>query len=197
MCARLVTYVKSALHIEVPVCCWIDSTVTLSWIKGDPLRWKSFVRNRVSEIQELTSPSNWSHCPGKDNPADLISRGALTEHLVSSELWLNGPAWLSLPIQHSQHEQPTLDGVKICEEEAVTPCLTVTVSHSSVFKFSRWGEFCKAVSVVAWVLRFIHNCKYKGDEATGPLKYEELSKAKLKLFQSVQREVYDKEFKAP
>ena len=38
LCARLVAYVKSALHIEVPVCCWTDFTVTLSWIKGEPLR---------------------------------------------------------------------------------------------------------------------------------------------------------------
>ncbi|KAK3861579.1 hypothetical protein Pcinc_032491 [Petrolisthes cinctipes] len=167
LCARLVTFVESALHINVPVCCWTDSTVTLSWVKGEPLKWKSFVRNRVSEIQELTSPSNWRHCPGRDNPADLISRGALAEHLMSSELWLNGPAWLSLPIQHLQHEQQNSNGVENCEEEVVTPCLKVTEAHSSVFEFSRYSGFCKAVNVVAWVLRFIRNCKSKGDKDTG------------------------------
>ncbi|KAK3873849.1 hypothetical protein Pcinc_021180 [Petrolisthes cinctipes] len=194
LCARLVTFVESTLHINVPVCCWTDSTVTLSWIKGEPLKWKSFVRNRVSEIQELTSPSNWRHCPGRDNPADLISRGALAEHLMSSELWLNGPAWLSLPIQHLQHEQQNSNGVENCE--VVTPCLKVTEAHSSVFEFSRYSGFCKAVNVVAWVLRFIRNCKSKGDKDTGQLTYEELSKAKVKLFQSVQLEAYSQEFEA-
>ncbi|XP_068210791.1 uncharacterized protein [Palaemon carinicauda] len=41
----------------------LDSTVALSWIKGDPSRWKTFVANRVTEIQTLTSPSCWYHCP--------------------------------------------------------------------------------------------------------------------------------------
>lgn len=68
--------------------------------QGGTTQVEKFVRNRVSEIQELTSPSNWYHCLGKDNPADLISRGALAEHLVSSELWLNEPIWLSIPSQH-------------------------------------------------------------------------------------------------
>ncbi len=132
LCARLVAYVKSALHIEMPLYCWTDSTVTLSWIKGEPHRWKSFVRNRVLEIQELTSPSAWYHCPGKDNPADLISRDTLAEDLVSSEMCLDGPAWLSLPIQHPQQEQYMLSSKEDSEEEVATSCLTVTVSHSSV-----------------------------------------------------------------
>lgn len=29
VCARLVTYFKSALHLEVPVFCWTESTVIL------------------------------------------------------------------------------------------------------------------------------------------------------------------------
>ncbi len=152
------------------------------------------MRNRVLEIQELTSPSTWYHCPGKDNPADLISRDTLAEDLVSSEMWLDGPAWLSLPIQHPQQEQYMLSSKEDSEEEVATSCLTVTVSHSSVFEFGRWGEFCKAVRVVAWVLRFIRNCKLRGERCTGPLMYEELSKAKMNLFQCVQREAYDKEF---
>lgn len=56
LCARLITYVKSALRSEVPVYCWTDSIVTLNWVGGDPLKWKVFVGNRVSEIQELSSP---------------------------------------------------------------------------------------------------------------------------------------------
>lgn len=194
LCARLVTYVKSALRLEVPVYCWTDSTVTLHWIKGEPLKWKVFVRNRVSEIQELTSPSNWYHCPGKDNPADLISRGALAEHLMSNEQWLNGPAWLSFPLSHLLQAQPTPEE-EIYEEE-VAACLTVNRVYSSVFEFDRWGEFSKAIRVVAWVMRFINNCKLEGNKDTDVLTYVELSKAKVKLFQCVQREAYDKEYQA-
>ncbi|XP_066956312.1 uncharacterized protein [Macrobrachium rosenbergii] len=87
--ARLLVFVKSALRFKEDVTsyCWTDSTVVLSWIKGDPSRWKPFVANRIMEIQSLTSPDCWYHCPGKDNPADLISRGVFAEHLVASDLW--------------------------------------------------------------------------------------------------------------
>lgn len=57
---------------------------------------------------------------------------------MPSELYLNGPAWLSLLIQHSQHESHTLDGMESSKEQELIPCLTVAgVSHSSEFLFNR------------------------------------------------------------
>lgn len=38
---------------NVPIHLWTDSTVTLTWIKGHPLRWKDFAWNRVLFSQEL------------------------------------------------------------------------------------------------------------------------------------------------
>ncbi|GFR04033.1 DUF1758 domain-containing protein [Trichonephila clavata] len=49
---------------------WSDSTVALSWIQGDPNRWKTFVCNKTTEILQYTTPSQWRHCTGTDNPAD-------------------------------------------------------------------------------------------------------------------------------
>ena len=95
LCARLSVFVKTALHLNnVQMYCWTDSKVVLSWIKGDPNRWKTFVANRVTEIQSLTPPVQWHHSPGKDNPADVISRGAFAEDFISCTLRQNGPAWL-------------------------------------------------------------------------------------------------------
>ena len=52
VCARLVDYIKMALHLSnnTKVYCYIDSQVTLAWIKGDPGKLQTFVGNRVSEI---------------------------------------------------------------------------------------------------------------------------------------------------
>ena len=54
--ARLIHFIKSALHLNdhVRLVSWTDSKVALSWIKGNPTKWKMFVANRVTEIQTLT-----------------------------------------------------------------------------------------------------------------------------------------------
>ncbi|KRZ70205.1 hypothetical protein T10_7534 [Trichinella papuae] len=38
--------------------------------------------NRVKEIQHLSSPDCWRHCPTKNSPADLVSRGCLLPHFL-------------------------------------------------------------------------------------------------------------------
>jgi hypothetical protein len=73
---------------------WTVLTVTLGWILQDPNRWKIFLCNRVTEIQTYTTPSQWRHCPGKDNPADLLSRGITADQRETWEIWWNGPSWL-------------------------------------------------------------------------------------------------------
>ena len=81
--ARLIVYVRDVLRLQDVVCrAWTDSTVALGWIQGEPLRWKTFVRNRVTEIQQLTQKEAWAHCPGKQNPADLLTRGVSAEELI-------------------------------------------------------------------------------------------------------------------
>ncbi|XP_046628209.1 uncharacterized protein LOC124309036 [Neodiprion virginianus] len=94
---RLMCHVEKTLNFEnTPVYLWTDSTVALAWIKSHPSRWKEFVRNRVTEIQEFAR-ARWYHISGFENPADLASRGASPEQLQKSELWTFGPSWLSKP----------------------------------------------------------------------------------------------------
>ncbi|KAE8289493.1 hypothetical protein D5F01_LYC11195 [Larimichthys crocea] len=39
----------------------------------------------------LTNPEQLSHCSGKNNPADLPTRGQNVDNLIQSQLWLRGP----------------------------------------------------------------------------------------------------------
>ena len=52
LCARLVQFVKSALHMDLPVFCWIVSTIVLSWISKHPSEWKTFVRNKSDRFRQ-------------------------------------------------------------------------------------------------------------------------------------------------
>ena len=73
---------------------WSDSTITLHWIKSCPSKWKTFVSNRVTTVQELSKRENWLHVPTECNPADIVSRGMVPEKFIQSQLWTNGPAFL-------------------------------------------------------------------------------------------------------
>ncbi len=87
MAVRLGEAVRKALHIQHwKVTYWSDSLVALGWIRGEPNRWKPFVRNQVETIQSVSEKEWWKHCPGVQNPADLASRGAPAPALVNSQL---------------------------------------------------------------------------------------------------------------
>ncbi|GFS89345.1 uncharacterized protein TNCV_3400091 [Trichonephila clavipes] len=95
---------------------WTDSSITYFWIKGSAARFKPFVKNRIKEIQKYTDPIEWRHCPGKDNPADLLSRGMSASELRSSELWWHGPPWL---IQNESSWPKALDFSKEIDIEQI------------------------------------------------------------------------------
>ncbi|GFT72666.1 integrase catalytic domain-containing protein [Trichonephila clavipes] len=70
---------------------WTDSTIALAWIKTEPHKLKTFVSNRVGEIQTLSKDYHWKHVSSKNNPADLISRGCNVDELLKNEMWFSGP----------------------------------------------------------------------------------------------------------
>mgnify|MGYP002803919842 FL=1 len=71
-----------------------DSEDVLWWIQGYGRDFRSFVANRVGEIQANTSPSQWQHVSTAENPADTCSRGASPTQLAEDKTWWEGPEWL-------------------------------------------------------------------------------------------------------
>ena len=76
---------------------WADSKVVLGYIKNDPKRFHVFVANRVQQIRDQTSPSQWRHVETKSNPADDASRGITAKELVEGSRWISGPKFLWKP----------------------------------------------------------------------------------------------------
>ena len=117
----------------------------------------------------------WSHYPGVDNPADLVTRGISAEELVNSDIWLQGPGFL-------------VEGPWVMEEQIESPGDHSFQSEEAVdaawvlcepVLLGRWGTFTKAIRVVAWVQRFIQNLKSPpADRLKGDLPFDEHQVAK-------------------
>ncbi|KAF2891924.1 hypothetical protein ILUMI_14249, partial [Ignelater luminosus] len=80
LAARLQHFLHKVLTIKISeTVCWTNSSITI--------HWKPYVANRVREIQTLTNNTRgWYHCPGSDNPADLLTRGITANVLIQSKL---------------------------------------------------------------------------------------------------------------
>ncbi|GFY48708.1 DUF1758 domain-containing protein [Trichonephila inaurata madagascariensis] len=73
---QLTRKVISALKMQIEsVQLWSDSTIILAWINIPPNQLKTFVGNRVSQIQQLFKDFQWKHISSDVNPADVLSRG--------------------------------------------------------------------------------------------------------------------------
>lgn len=72
--SRLYKYVQTCLQIEVnEVHFWRDAMIALFWIRGEASQCRLFVKKRVQEIRSNFQGSTCHHCPGKENPADLMT----------------------------------------------------------------------------------------------------------------------------
>lgn len=195
--ARLMVKVRSALKLPgVSLHGWSDSTVTLDWIRGSPNKWKTFVANRVSEIQALVSPSQWRYCPTGDNPSDCASRGIMPSQLVQHELWWQGPVWLS----HDSRNWPTphhvvrdnsqLDCEKRKKEGTLSHVAERKVEPAQLFPYS---SLSKLVRITAWCLRWLQvrsSCK---ERQTGFLTCSELDRGLIVWIKQVQHECFSED----
>ena len=186
LCARITTFVKTSLRLDnIKIYCYSDSTAIISWINSDPLKYKAFVANRITEIQELVPPVYWLHVPGAYNPADIASRGAMASELMSNDYWFKGPSWLR------QHEKfPKSDDVAllIVEEELLG---IKEPSYCNIFNFENCSNLTYVINCVARVLRFIHNCRSSSSARQyGSLTSAETTAARNQLWRSVQQECY-------
>ncbi|GFT12003.1 DUF1758 domain-containing protein [Trichonephila clavipes] len=90
--SKLVKKVVPILQLPIHnIWMWTDSTIALAWIKTEPHTLKTFVSNRVAEIQTLSKDCHWKHVSSKNNPADLISRGYNVDEFLKNEMWFSDP----------------------------------------------------------------------------------------------------------
>lgn len=150
------------LHIENTYY-WTDSTIVLAWIAAPSSKWKTFVGHRVSEIQELSSISQWRHVNTDNNPADIVSRRCSASQIIESSLWWNGPEWL----RAQEEKWPKYDNlieVNSCMLEQKTTRKVVMSTTCNINILNKFSSVSKLLLVIAYCLRFAHNAKSPNTE---------------------------------
>ncbi|GFQ65433.1 integrase catalytic domain-containing protein, partial [Trichonephila clavata] len=194
--ARLAKQVSSCLKFNANIYYWTDSLISYYWICGDSSAFKPYIKNSVQEIQLLSDPSQWGHCPGKDNPADLISRGTSAVKLAQNELWWHGPPWLKLAPDHWPNRQRDILDPELCSEELEyrsSVHVAVTQQRESLVDINRFSSLKKLLKVTAWVFRFVNNARIVNKSMNFYITADEIQNAEYFWLKYVQYEFYSAE----
>nr|XP_029720506.1 uncharacterized protein LOC109433162 [Aedes albopictus] len=191
--ARLISNITQNLSITFSrITLWSDSTTALAWIRTDPSRLKTFVCNRVIDIQNLTHDMEWRYVNTLDNPADVLSRGLLPSKVKDCEQWWTGPPFLRETDTFWPNQPQNTPAEQLPETKNTTICLTVTDPPVQFRLFEIESEFRKMQRKMAWMLRFIDHVR-KGqhkDHRYGELTVPELHQATVALTSIAQREAF-------
>ncbi|XP_055944621.1 uncharacterized protein LOC129975584 [Argiope bruennichi] len=172
--------------------------IVLSWIRKEPFLLKTFVANRVTQIQDLTYIEDWRYVPSNENPADLISRGLDPYKLHHCKLWFKGPSFLrssEYPNRDILTRVITDDFSKEFKPSSDSNCFISDNNNflHNVLKIS--NSYSKLIRIVSYVHRFIKNCRRKNDRSRGYLSPDELRQAEFSLVSLAQQSEFAKEMK--
>ncbi|XP_076382083.1 uncharacterized protein LOC143260481 [Megalopta genalis] len=205
--AQLANKVKTALELALREFYWCDSTIVLAWVKAPSDRWKTYIANRVSEIQHLTTNA-WSHINTEENPADIISRGIQPATLKSTRLWWYGPTWLSKDSNWwPKSENLIVNQASEDTLEHKNPCALAGTVNSDWDLFDRYSSYNRLIRVTAYCLKFIYSVKKKkgsnssirnettNNACSKHLTVRDLDKAIIVLVKLAQRNAFSKELR--
>ncbi|XP_028159127.1 uncharacterized protein LOC114351958 [Ostrinia furnacalis] len=135
---------------------WCDSTTVLHWICNNARNYKTFVANRLGEIDELSRMEEWRYIPTKLNVADCATREVYDKTVFEND-WFRGPRFLYADEtcwpKHLMKpaNQSDLEQINIVQD---LPAIYLPVPDSG--RFSSWLRLVRSTTAV---LKFINKCR--------------------------------------
>nr|XP_049697167.1 uncharacterized protein LOC126054700 [Helicoverpa armigera] len=194
--SKLLAKIKQCfISHNIKIYTWTDSMVVLAWLQKEPGRWKPFVANRVRQISSIIPIDCWRYVKSAENPADCASRGLSIDQLKNHSLWWEGPSWL----RKYDPDHETEQAVFTTDEEARKA--KKLINHISQQESDnildellvRYSTLAKLTRVLAWILRFIKQARYKKNRMQTYLTLHELKNAKHKIILHVQQREFAQE----
>ncbi|XP_039453056.1 uncharacterized protein LOC120431985 [Culex pipiens pallens] len=163
----------------------------------EKIRWKKFVPNRVSEIQEVNAGHVWLHVPGLDNPVDVISRRMTATQLIDCMLWWQGSSWLRQCSRFWPCIVRTSDDLFDKEQLEERPVDSLpAVAETSIFGVT--SSLSELIRKVAYYRRFSYNARgcNRSNRRVGLISIAELNESLRCLAKLAQQESFPKDLHA-
>ncbi|MEL6606114.1 MAG: reverse transcriptase domain-containing protein [Cyanobacteria bacterium J06614_10] len=128
-----------------------DNEAALQWVRNNHSTIP-YVRNRVSNIRELSEDMKLLHVASNQNPADLLSRGvSITQFRKKHEtFWFKGPPWLTNEQEWPEQKPHVTVG------EIVTDLATPTApAPDYCIDPSRFSSVKRLIAVTRLVFKFL------------------------------------------
>ncbi|GFX08656.1 integrase catalytic domain-containing protein [Trichonephila clavipes] len=168
-----------------------NSSIVLAWIKKPLAQLKTFVRNRVSIIQELTESDFWKQVNSENNPVDILSRGISPDKIQHCEIWWFGPPFLHQYKELEPYDITAVEGddlfLQELKETSDFPLCALLKNFEPLDIISNCSSFTKLQRVIAWYKRFIENARHPISRTMAPLKSKELSESLKCNIKNIQR----------
>ena len=209
---NVASMLKSELDIEDTQCYYYtDSEIVIGYINNDARRFHVYVGNRVQHIRDRSSPGDWFHVPGKENPADEASRGLTAKELLQSDRWFTGPKflWQQDPLPQQLQPVHTLlpSDVEVRKDSASTLATKVNEIETrqdppgilEPERFNHFSSFNRVKRCIVRIQRAIErsrpNKQYNWRPQEGPPLVAELTKAEDVILRSLQHHHFQSEIK--
>ena len=136
-------------------------------------------------------PELWRHYSGRDNPADILSRGLALLELSVNTLWHNGPNWLpeaedGEADDNQEIPDECLSEMKTKDRTQVQGLLTTdsTIGLSNIFNCEDFSSIDGLLKVTALVLTFCRILQTKTCQMRLPVSMMKMSTLKSSRFLS-------------
>lgn len=211
---NVASMLKSELDIDDIQCYYhTDSEIVIGYINNDARRFHVYVGNRVQHIRDRSSPGDWFHVPGKENPADEASRGLTAKELLQSDRWFTGPKFLWQQDPLPQQSQPVYtllpSDVEVRKDSASTLATKINKvetrqDHPGILeseRFNHFSSFNRLKRCIVRIQRAIErsrpNKQHNWRPQEGPPLVAELSKAEDVILRSIQHQHFQAENEDP
>ena len=135
----------------------IDSTIVYGQVQDESHLYKTFVANRVGEVQRKSKKDEWWLVASKDNVADTTTRIMSPTDLGIDTVWQNGPDYLQRDVRFWPIYKEKIEGDledKLVHTLAVKEVNTA-ISIGNLISIERFNDTTKLLKVTAIVMESV------------------------------------------